>query len=158
MAQKLTQKSLLFYGLICGILSPSFVSTSQALEYRSVAIAKAVMLDAPSASAAKLYIIGFGYPVEVIVNLGDWLKVRDNQGGINWVEAKSLANKRTVLVTEPHSEIRQSADESSTLLATVDKDVVLDLLEPNTQNGWFKVRHRDGIMGYIFNTKIWGAN
>ena len=158
MAHKFTQKKLFVCALMCGILASGFIGTSQALEYRSVAITKAVLVDAPSASATKLYIIGLGYPVEVIVNLGDWLKVRDNQGGINWVEAKVLATKRTVLVTEHHAEIRQFADETSALLATVDKDVVLDLVEPNTKNGWFKVRHHDGLTGYIVNTKIWGAN
>ena len=158
MAHKLTKNSLFFYGLILGVLSPGFIQASQALEYRSVAVAKAVMVDAPSVNANKLYIVGFGYPVEVIVNLGDWLKVRDSQGGLNWVEAKALAAKRTVLVTVNHAEIRQSADEISSLLGNVDKDVVLDLLEPNTKSGWLKVRHRDGVTGYIFNTNVWGAN
>lgn len=162
MAPKLIKRSIFFYSMaftfFAGLLAPVFIQTCQALEYRSVAIAKAVMLDGPSANANKLYIVSFGYPVEVIVNLGDWLKVRDNHGSLNWIEAKALATKRTVLVTVDHTEIKQSADASSGLLATVDKDVVLDLLEANTKNGWLKVHHRDGITGYILSTSVWGAN
>lgn len=156
------KKSVTFYSLVftffTGLLASVFIQTCQALEYRSVAIAKAVMLDGPSANASKLYIVSLGYPVEVIVNLGDWLKVRDSQGGLNWIEAKALATKRTVLVTTNHAEIKQSADASSGLLATVDKDVVLDLFEANPKNSWLKVHHRDGITGFILSTSVWGAN
>ncbi|MBC7785934.1 MAG: hypothetical protein H7Z18_00370 [Methylophilaceae bacterium] len=162
MAQKFIHKNTAVYGLgfvfFVGFLAPVSIQTCQALEYRSVAPPKAVMLDAPSVNANKLYIVGQGYPVEVIVNLGDWLKVRDQQGGINWIDLKSLTTKRTVLVTLNHAEIKQAADETSPLLASLDKDVVLDLLESSTKNGWLKVGHRDGINGYILNTSVWGAN
>ena len=145
-----------FFALV--FIQACFTQSCQALEYRSVLSPKAVMLDAPSANANKLYIVGQGYPVEVIVNLGDWLKVRDNQGGINWIDLKSLTTKRTVLVTLNHAEIKQAADDTSPILANLDKDVVLDLLEIGTKNGWLKVHHRDGVTGYILNTSVWGAN
>jgi SH3-like domain-containing protein len=128
-----------------------------ALEYRSVAVPKAILYDAPSLQGKKLYLIGQGYPVEVIVNLGDWIKVRDNQGGLSWAEAKQLsAAKRTVLVTQSQAEIHQSADASSTLIAKLDKDVVLELLEPG-KNGWIKVKHRDGLTGYMLASTTWGS-
>lgn len=162
MAQTHIKKSVFIYSLAlsitASIFAPVFVQTCYALEYRSVAIAKAVMLDAPSTNANKLYIVGQGYPVEVIVNLGDWLKVRDSQGGLNWLDIKSLSVKRTVLVIMGHAEIKQSADANSVLLANVDKDVVLDLVETEPKNSWLKVHHRDGITGYILNTNVWGAN
>ncbi len=162
MTPRSIKKGKVIYGLafifFTGFLAPVVIKPSQALEYRSVAIAKAVMLDAPSANANKLYIVSLGFPVEVIVNLGDWLKVRDNQGGLNWLEARVLSTKHTILVTSNHAEIKQSADVDSALLAIVDKDVVLDLLEANTKNGWLKVHHRDGITGYILITSVWGAN
>lgn len=134
------------------MLSPGMAT---ALEYRSIAAPKAVLYDAPSTQGKKLFVIGQGYPVEVIVNLGEWLKVRDNQGGLSWVEDKQLASKRTVLVTLNQAEVRQSADAASALVCHVEKDVVLDLLEPAT-NGWVKVRHRDGLVGYILSSSVWG--
>jgi SH3-like domain-containing protein len=126
-----------------------------ALDYRSVAVPRAVLFDAPSAQGKKLFVIGQGYPVEVIVDLGEWLKVRDNQGGLSWIEAKQLASKRTVLVTVSQADIRQSADAASSLVCRVEKDVVLDVLEP-AANGWVKVKHRDGLVGYIPSTSVWG--
>jgi len=126
-----------------------------ALEYRSVAVPKAILYDAPSAQGKKLYVVGQGYPVEVIVNLGDWLKVRDNHGSLTWIEAKQLGAKRTVLVKAGSADIRQASDPASALLGHVSKDVVLELVEPAT-NGWVKVRHRDGLEGYILSSSVWG--
>lgn len=129
--------------------------TASAIEYRSVTAAKAVLYDAPSAQGKKLFVVGQGYPVEVIVNLGEWLKVRDSHGSLTWVEAKQLATKRTVLVTQPQVEMRQAADASSPLISRLEKDVVLDLVEP-AGNGWIKVKHRDGLVGYISAASVWG--
>jgi SH3-like domain-containing protein len=134
-----------------------FSFSSFALEFRSIAPAKAVMYDAPSKEASKLYILGAGYPVEVIVNLGDWVKVRDNQSGLSWVESKSLSAKRMVLVLAK-TEIKASEDVASALIATVEKDVVLELVAGGANNNWVKVKHRDGVTGFVLVDKLWGAN
>lgn len=125
-----------------------------ALEYRSVSVAKATLYDAPSAQGKKTLLLGQGYPVEIIVNLGDWLKVRDAQGTLSWVEAKSLGNKRTVLIRNA-ADLRQGADAASSLVGRLDKDVVLDVLE-SPANGWVKVKHRDGLTGYVPSSAVWG--
>lgn len=129
-----------------------------ALEFRSVSVPKAVLYDAPSNAAKKILLISQYYPVEIVVNLGDWLKVRDAQGSISWVEAKQLSNKATVLVTVNRAEIRQGPDSSSSLVANVEKDVVLEVVEAKLNNGWIKVKHRDGASGYILISSTWGFN
>lgn len=128
---------------------------ASAIEYRSVAAAKAVLYDAPSAQGKKLFVVSQGYPVEIIVNLGDWLKVRDNAGSLSWIEAKQLGTKRTVLVVQPQVEMRQAADAASGVVAHLEKDVVVDLIEA-PGNGWIKVKHRDGLVGYIPTAAAWG--
>ena len=127
-----------------------------ALDFRSVAVPKAVLYDAPSSAAKKVLLLSQNYPVEVVVNLGDWLKVRDAQGGLNWVEAKQLSNKRTVMVTANKSEVRFAAEATSALVATVEKDVLLDVADVKLNNGWLKVKHRDGLTGYILTSSTWG--
>jgi SH3-like domain-containing protein len=128
-----------------------------ALEFRSILPTKAITYDAPSKEASKLYILGNGYPVEVIVNLGDWVKVRDNQGGLSWLENKALSPKRTVLVLAK-TEIKASEDATSALLATVEKDVVLELIASGATSNWVKVKHRDGVTGFMLVDKLWGTN
>lgn len=144
-------KALTFIGVLLALLP----NLAAAVEFRSIAPPKAVLYDAPSPAAKKLFVIGQGYPVEVIVNLNEWVKVRDNLGGLSWIEASKLAPKRTVLVTQDHAEIRQTADANAALGAKLEKNVVLEMLEP-PNNGWIKVRHRDGLVGYILTSSVWG--
>lgn len=132
--------------------------SAAALEYRSVAVSKAVLYDAPSISAKKVLLLSQYYPVEIIVNLGDWIKVRDAQGSISWVEAKHLSSKRTVMVNINQAEIRQAADATSVLLATAEKNVALEVIDLKLNNGWLKVKHRDGATGYILISSTWGFN
>lgn len=142
-------------GKILLLLLSLLPNLAAAIEYRSVSVPKAVLYDAPSAQAKKLFLLGQGYPLEVIVNLGEWVKVRDYQGGLNWVEAKQLSNQRMVIVTASQAELRQAADASASLLGKVEKDVVLELLEP-ASNGWVKVKHKDGLSGYVQTNVVWG--
>lgn len=132
-----------------------FSFAAHAIEFRSVSAQKAILYDAPSAEASKIFILNNGYPVEIIVNLGAWLKVRDQLGGLSWVESKNLGGKRTVLVTTK-TDIKIAEDGASALVATVEKDVVLELLSSTHKNGWIKVRHRDGATGFVQVSDVWG--
>lgn len=146
-------KSLIL--LVTLMLTPVLAA---ALEFKSVAAPKAILYDAPSSAAKKILLLSQGYPVEVIVNLGEWLKVRDAQGSISWIEAKQLSGKRTVMVIATNAEIRSGADATSSLLATLEKDVVLEIGDTKLTNGWLKVKHRDGIAGFILISSVWGFN
>ncbi len=141
--------------LIALMLTPVF---ALALEFKSVGVPKAVLYDAPSSAAKKTLLLSQGYPVEIIVNLGEWLKVRDAQGSISWIEANQLSGKSTVMVIAANAEIRSSADAASSLLATLEKDVVLEVADSKLANGWLKVKHRDGIAGFISISSVWGFN
>lgn len=143
------------FAFLAMMLMPLMAS---ALEFRSVAVPKAILYDAPSSAAKKTLLLSQHYPVEVIVNLGDWIKVRDAQGSISWVEAKQLSNKRTVIVSSNQAEIREAPDAASSLVATLEKDVVLEVVDAKLNNGWLQVKHRDGATGYILISSIWGFN
>ena len=143
--------------LITACLLALMPAMALALDFRSVAVPKAVLFDAPSSAAKKVLLLNQHYPVEVVVNLGEWLKVRDAEGSLNWVEAKQLSNKRTVLVKQNQAEIKQSADANAKVLATIDKEVLLELADAKPNNGWLKVKHRDGLVGYLPIGAVWGA-
>ena len=125
-----------------------------ALEYLSLAEA-AVMYDAPSQKSAPLFVIARHTPVEVVVALESWYKVRDAGGGIAWVEKRQLSPKRTLQVTAPSAQVRAKADASAALVFEAEKDVVLELVE-TADAGWVKVRHRDGQGGFVRANQIWG--
>ena len=60
-----------------------------AAEFRSVADPAVVLYDAPSLKAKPLYILGHDTPLEVIVPVEGWVKVKDVDGTFGWVEKKA---------------------------------------------------------------------
>jgi len=128
---------------------------AQAIDYRSVSVPAAILYDAPSQAGKKLYLIKAQTPVEVIVRLDGWFKVRDAEGTLAWIENKNLADRRTLVVTAPRAEIRQADKPEAAILAELDKWVAVEFIEP-ASTGWAKVRHRDGATGYIRSTQVWG--
>ena len=132
-----------------------FAPWAGAVDYRSVGVPAAILYDAPSLQAKKLYLIKAQTPVEVVVRLDGWLKVRDAEGTLAWIEARNLADKRTLVVTAAKAEIRQADKPESPVLAELDKWVAVEFVE-SASPGWAKVRHRDGAMGFIRSTQVWG--
>lgn len=128
--------------------------SAHALDYRSLT-ANALLYDAPSVKGKPLYIINAGTPVEAVVMIDGWTKVRDMQGTLAWVEKKQLAEKRTLQVRVDRAQVFAQADEKSAQVFEAERDVVLDLLD-TTSTGWVKVRHRDGQSGYIKAAQVWG--
>ena len=128
---------------------------AQALEFRAINADAAVLYDAPSAQARKLFILSRHYPVEIIVALDTWAKVRDASGALAWVEISKLSPKRTLLITAPVAEIRGQPDEGAPLVFKAERDVALDLVEI-VSGGWVKVKHRDGQSGFVPMKEVWG--
>lgn len=126
-----------------------------AIDYRSVSVPAAILYDAPSQAGKKLYLIKAQTPVEVVVRLDGWYKVRDAEGTLAWVEARNLVDKRTLVVTAPRAELRLAEKAEAAILAELDKWVAVEFVEPASP-GWAKVRHRDGATGYIRSTQVWG--
>src|SRR3982751_5111789 len=100
-----------------------FIANAHALDFRSVAEPAAILYDAPSLKAQKLYILSQGYPVEIVVKLEGWSKVRDDTGEFAWVENAHLSDRRTVMVKVAGAEVRQAANENAAVVFTADKSV-----------------------------------
>ena len=126
-----------------------------AIDYRSVDVPAAILYGSPSLKGKKLYLIKAQTPVEVVVRLEGWFKVRDAEGTLAWLEAKQLSERRTLVVTAARAEIRQSDKAEAAVLAELDKWVAVEFIEPAAP-GWAKVRHRDGVTGFVRATQVWG--
>ena len=125
-----------------------------ALEFRSVAVDAAVMFDAPSLKARPVSILSRHYPVEVIVALDGWVKVRDATGDLAWIEAAHLSTRRTVSIRVARAQVRAAPDESAALVFEAEQHVVLDMLE--LSGNFVRVRHAQGLNGYVHVTQVWG--
>ncbi|GGC88267.1 hypothetical protein GCM10011396_39350 [Undibacterium terreum] len=129
---------------------------AHALEFKSIGASPVVLYDAPSAKGGKLYVAPRGMPVEVILTYGTWSKVRDMAGDLSWVESKELVARRNVVVRAANAKIRATADESAAVVFSADKNVLLEMAEP-ASGGWLKVKHKDGQMGYVKASEVWGV-
>jgi len=126
-----------------------------AAEFRSIAESGTLMYDAPSVRAKKLFVASRLYPVEIVINIDTWAKVRDHAGDLVWVEKKALSDKRTVIVTAAVAEARQTASDQAVLVFQAQQGVALDIAEPPA-GGWIRVRHLDGATGYVRISQVWG--
>ena len=127
---------------------------ASAIEYRSVNAAT-VLYYAPSARGGKLFVIKRDTPVEVVVSLEGWSKVRDAQGGLAWIDKKFLAEKRTLIVVADRAVVRQKAEDEAPMVFEAEKNVALEYVE-SAAGGWVKVRHRDGATGFVRANQVWG--
>lgn len=127
-----------------------------AAEFRSTVEAATILYDAPSTRSRKLYVVGRGYPVEVIVTLEGWQKVRDVSGELAWVESRALAARRTVMVRARVAVVREAPDEGGKVAFQAAQNVLLDLVEV-VPGGWVRVQHADGTGGFVLASQIWGA-
>jgi SH3-like domain-containing protein len=127
-----------------------------AREFRSVADNAAVLYDAPSVKSRKVYVVSQGYPVEVVVVVEGWTKVRDASGDLTWIESKRLSDKRTVLVKAGLAQVREAASDTAPVVFEAARDVLLELLGIGS-GGWLRVRHRDGQAGYVRVAQVWGG-
>ena len=140
----------------CLALAALATAGAHAAEYRSIGANPAILYDAPSTKADKLFAVTRYYPFEVLVKLDQWTKVRDANGEVGWVENGALGDRATVVVTVPLADVRAAPDAQSPLVFEAYKQVLLDVVEPPA-NGWVHVRHRDGQEGYIRTSHVWGA-
>ena len=124
-------------------------------DFKSVANDGAVMYDAPSVKAKKLFVVSRDYPVELMVSMDNWVKVRDPSGELLWMERKSVSDRRTVVVTAAVADVRQAALERAPLVFRVQQGVALELSEIGS-DGWARVRHREGQSGFLRIKDVWG--
>jgi SH3-like domain-containing protein len=141
--------------LIAGSLMLLVSCAAAAFDFKTIGAHSVILYDTPSTRGAKLYIAPSGMPVEVMLSYGDWVKVRDVTGDMAWTETKNLSAKRNVIVRVASAKVRSAPDENAPVVMLAEKNVMLELVDPEAGN-WVRVRHRDGIVGYVKASDIWG--
>jgi SH3-like domain-containing protein len=138
--------------LVSGLMLVS--GQALALEYLSVA-QPAILYDAPSTAAQKLFVLSRDYPVEVIVRIEGWTRVRDQTGSFAWIENRHLSERRMVMVRTATAEVRRAPSDSAPLVFNAEQNVVLELIERS--GAWVHVRHADGSAGFVKVSQLWGV-
>lgn len=131
------------------------VLPAEAADFRSAAGPATILYDAPSTAAKPLFVINRGYPLEVLVNLSGWAKVRDSSGAVAWIQQSQLDAGRTVVVRSAADVLSQPQDRAA-ISAHIASGVILIWLQTLPGN-WVKVRLPDQSTGYLKLDKVWGA-
>lgn len=137
--------ALLLFGVSNAAFAFDFVSVAE----------PAILYDANSLKAKKLFVATRYLPLEQVVVLDNWVKVRDNSGKLFWIEKRQLSSKRYVMVIVPVTTVYRNPDENTDLAFKATQQLGLEWLG-NTGSGWVKVRHADGNMGYLKAGDVWG--
>jgi len=144
----------------CGVAA--LASAAVRGEFRVTAEQPTVLYDGPSTRSKAQFLYSRDVPVEVIVSLEGWAKVRDASGTIGWIERRALGERRMLVVRVATAEVRSAAEDGAPVAFRAQQNVLLELAEgasgPQTTAvpGWVKVRHRDGATGFVRIAQVFG--
>ena len=135
--------------------APAFVAPPAL--FASIGEKPAILYDGLSTKASKIFILSSFHPVEILVKLDKWTKVRAGGNAIGWMENSFLGDKRFVQVNGSNAEVRAAPNGSASVVFEAQRSVVLESTGPASADGWMPVRHRDGQTGFVRLTQVWGA-
>ena len=142
--------------LACAVLA-SWFGVAHA-DFRQTTDIATVAYEGPSAKATRQFIYSRGTPVEVVVTIEGWVKVRDATGTLAWIERKALGERSNVQVKSAIADVYLSPDVASPILFRADSSVLLQIVTPQPANAgaWTQVRHRDGQTGFVRLDAVFG--
>jgi SH3-like domain-containing protein len=142
-----------------GLSAPLQVSpppVTPSATYAALSDKPAIVFDAPSAKAQKIFVFSRNMPVEVLVKLDKWVKVRDADNTVGWIDASALGTQRFVQVNTDAAQIRDNANPSANVIFEARRAVLLEVTGAANLQGFLPVRHRDGQSGFVLKSQIWG--
>ena len=142
----------LFLASVLGAIAAAHADFRQTTDNATVAY------EGPSAKATRQFIYSRGTPLEVVVQIEGWVKVRDAAGSLAWVERKALGDRSNVQVKSVVAEVYAAPDAASPILFRADNGVLLQIVTPQPPNtgAWTKVFHRDGQTGFVRLDSVFG--
>lgn len=102
---------------------------------------------------------GSGFPLKVLQEKGDWLKVEDFEGDSGWLY-KKLTSRKGHMIVKVHKDqdtkinIRSGPGTKYKIVGKAYYGVVFRTIKQ--QNGWAHVKHDSGLEGWIKRTLLWG--
>lgn len=141
---------LLLVALLLFVLVPSVASAKMV----SVAKNGVNLRTEPSEKAETMWMLGQGFPLEVIKSQGKWLKVRDFENDEGWVYASQTRSASHMIVNKKIVNIRSGPGEKYKVTSQAVYGVVFRTLEK--KKNWVKVRHESGKTGWVDRSFLWG--
>jgi len=96
-----------------------------------------------------------GMPLRITAEFEHWRRVEDNEGQGGWIYYTLLSGVRTVLVTEPKTELHQGPEARTAVIAIADEGVI-GKLGPCTID-WCEIS-AGGETGWVEKLRLWGVD
>lgn len=96
-----------------------------------------------------------GVPVQIVEETPDWRRICDPEGGLAWVRARALDNRRTVMRVQPSDlpmRRRPSADSRVSAVLAARATASLQVC----RGGWCKISV-DHASGWVRPQEVWGV-
>jgi SH3-like domain-containing protein len=137
----------------------SLGSQAAAITMVSVAGEKVNLRKGPSTQYPVIWELGQGFPLQVIGSKGNWLKVSDFEKDVGWIYKELVSRKPHLIVkvnknSKARINIRSGPGTKYKIVGKAEYGVVFATLE--RENGWVKVRHENGLTGWIKRSLLWG--
>ncbi len=95
------------------------------------------------------------YPLRVTGEFEHWRRVEDMEGQGGWIYYTMLSGVRTLVVTEPKTELHASADSRSQVVAVAAEGVIGEL--GACTRDWCQMSAQ-GQDGWVEKTRVWGVD
>jgi SH3-like domain-containing protein len=120
----------------------------------SVASGKVNMRKGPGTRSQVAWQLGKGFPLLVLSRKGNWFKVRDFENDVGWVFAPLTNRRPHLIVKEKIVNIRSGPGEKYKIIGKARYGTVFRTVKRG--KGWVKVKHEDGLTGWVSRKLMWG--
>ncbi len=142
-------KHLVIIGIFICFATPAF-----AAKFISVRVDNANVRTGPSKNKPVKMELFSGYPLKVLDTSGEWYHIVDFEGDKGWIHKSIVQSQNSVIVTaKDFMNMRSQPSKTAKVIANVDRGVVLKVIKK--QGSWLKVRHRDGVEGWMYASLLW---
>ena len=102
---------------------------------------------------------GKGFPLQIVERKGEWVRVSDFEKDTGWIHGSLLSDTRFVIInvhknSKKQVNIRSGPSTGENIVGKAYYGVVFERIDQ--KNGWSKVRHENGLVGWIKDTLLWG--
>lgn len=143
------------HNLLAALLLLLTCHMASALEYRSAIRHGVILQEAPNDNAKKLYVVSQNTPLELMAEQSGWARVRTREGKLAWTKQQDLG-KRTHLEVIRACAVYKDGNAQSPVVFRAEPGLLIEIIE-NTRTGWLRIRHRDGLTGFVRIEDVWGV-
>ena len=95
-----------------------------------------------------------GLPLKIVAEFDEWRKVMDSSGSIGWMHRINLSSKRTAEIIKPNSNIYETPNLNSKIIAYSEVGAILNLVR--CKNNWCRLKYNN-LSGWITKDRIYGV-